>query len=211
MTIVLKTQLEPGIYSSEGGGKVQDVQSWVLGPRNLARAIKALLVQKKRMKNAYGNISCGSSWLEINGTRLDVQDFELEDLLQNDNRASFEKLGLTAKTSAQKCKEFLASIENGKYHARLAQESKEVIRSFFEINQVGFEELKDFLAKNHKLPLEHFTPSLLAAIASKAEAMLANGEAPIVELRPSDVRLGGQTLLRFSNAAFDEYPITVEL
>lgn len=208
MVISLKTEHDASIYTSEWVGPVKEIQSWAFGPRNFIRALKSLLVQKKRMKNAYGNISCGSSWLEINGTRLDVQDFELEDLLQNDNRASFEKLGLTAKTSVQKCKEFLASIENGKYQERLAQESKKVIRSFFEINQVGFDELKDFLAKNHKFPLEHFTPSMLAAIASKAEAMLANGEAPIVELHPSDVRLGGQTLLRFSNAAFDEYPLT---
>lgn len=47
---------------------------WSAGPRNLLRALKMLDSHKKHMEDCYGNVGCGTSWIEVNGYRLNESD-----------------------------------------------------------------------------------------------------------------------------------------
>ena len=74
--IVINTKLDAGIYESHGGGRTIAHHIFTTGPRNLIKAIKTLGEHRRDMIASYGNIGCGSSWLEIDGRRTDQYDLD---------------------------------------------------------------------------------------------------------------------------------------
>lgn len=54
------------------------------------------------------------------------------------------------------------------------------------INKIGKQEIREFLAANHKLGGEHFTDSMINAWAADAEFQMAEGNPPSVEIRSWD-------------------------
>jgi hypothetical protein len=74
--IELHTQLDSGIYKSQGGGQDLVVRTWTPGPRNLLKALAALHEERASNKLGYGNIGCGRSWLEIAGQVIPARDIE---------------------------------------------------------------------------------------------------------------------------------------
>lgn len=83
--ITIKTKLNSGIYQSEGGGEVRTHYSFNTNPRNLLKACKLLGEHKNSMKNGYGNIGCGRSWLEIDGQW--IHQFDIEAVTSTKNAA----------------------------------------------------------------------------------------------------------------------------
>lgn len=77
--ITLYTKLHNGIYASQGGGVKTIVSEWNIGPRNLLAAITELNETIQSNIVSYGNIGCGSSWLEIDGEKLNLEEI-LDDL-----------------------------------------------------------------------------------------------------------------------------------
>ena len=70
--VEIKRRLHEGIYRSSGGGEVRTVREWKnTNPRNLVAAAKLLPVIHKSSVEAYGNVGCGSCWIEIDGKKLD--------------------------------------------------------------------------------------------------------------------------------------------
>ncbi|MHB1441081.1 MAG: hypothetical protein ACYCSO_10165 [Cuniculiplasma sp.] len=65
--ITLHTRLNSGIYKSHGGGQDVTVSNWNCGPANLLKALDSLYEERQSNIRGYGNIGCGSSWLEIDG------------------------------------------------------------------------------------------------------------------------------------------------
>ena len=48
-----------------GGGTTREVRRWRLGPRNLARAVRALDGHRTKTERVWGNIGCGRTWLNL--------------------------------------------------------------------------------------------------------------------------------------------------
>ncbi len=82
MTITIKTRLADGIYRSDGGGQTITHYEFATGPRNLLRAIDTLATHQEKMRNGFGNIGCGRSWLEIDGHV--IPEFDLRDVATDD-------------------------------------------------------------------------------------------------------------------------------
>ena len=82
MSIIIKTRLNAGIYKSCGGGETRVHHEWATGPRNLIKAIQKLEEHRKEMRDGYGNIGCGSSWMEIDG--VEVDQFDLDEVYRDD-------------------------------------------------------------------------------------------------------------------------------
>ncbi|MFM6986614.1 MAG: hypothetical protein ACKOXG_10855 [Arenimonas sp.] len=82
MSIIIKTRLNAGIYKSCGGGETRVHYEWATGPRNLLKAIAKLGEHRKAMRDGYGNIGCGSSWMEIDG--VEVDQFDLDEVYRDD-------------------------------------------------------------------------------------------------------------------------------
>lgn len=79
--IKLFTELDSGIYASCGGGKVVLHQKWRTNATNIRRAINRLKKHRANMREYYGNIGCGYSWLEIDGHELtEYEEYEYEQL-----------------------------------------------------------------------------------------------------------------------------------
>ena len=68
------------------------------------------------------------------------------------------------------------------------------------VNKSGLEEIRRFLAENHKLGGDHFTDSMLSAWASEAEFQSAEGNPPSIEIRASD-SVSGHTVTYTISAA----------
>lgn len=56
----------------------------------------------------------------------------------------------------------------------------------YSVNEIGLNEIKEFLAKNHKLGGDHFTRDMLRAWADDAEFQLGEGNFATIEIRPWD-------------------------
>lgn len=54
------------------------------------------------------------------------------------------------------------------------------------VNKSGLQEIRNFLAENHKLGADHFTDAMIGAWASDAEFQSAEGNAPTIEIRSWD-------------------------
>lgn len=72
MRIELHTQLHSGIYASHGGGEDVIVKTFKASPRGYTLALKALKEERESNRVAYGDIGRGSSWLELDGDRLET-------------------------------------------------------------------------------------------------------------------------------------------
>jgi len=110
MTIAIKTRLHDGIYKSSGGGETRIHYEWTTGPRNLLKAVDTFSDHARDMVAAYGNIGCGGSWLEIDGTR--IHPFDVSDVREND-----EKDSLAYKSRTEKARELIATVRSGTYDA----------------------------------------------------------------------------------------------
>lgn len=108
MTITIKTHLNSGIYKSCGGGETRSHYEWTTGPRNLSKAVDQYFDHLRDMERSYGNIGCGSSWVEIDGVRINA--FDLQDLREGDDAGKYNP-----KTRTQKCREFIQYVRSGEY------------------------------------------------------------------------------------------------
>ena len=73
--IAIIQKLHEGIYKRHGGGERREIRAYKTGPRNLLAAAGFLTQARQEARVSYGNIGCGSTWMEINGERID--DIEL--------------------------------------------------------------------------------------------------------------------------------------
>lgn len=74
--ITIKTRLDDAISNS---GKDRIHYQFKTGPRNLLKALKLLKEHEKYMEECYGNIGCGSSWIEIDGKK--IGGFDIDDVI----------------------------------------------------------------------------------------------------------------------------------
>lgn len=114
MKITIKTRLHDGIYRSSGGGETCVAATYAAGPRNLLRAIVDLHEIRAGNVRSYGNIGCGSTWLEIDGTRIDR--FDLDDVARVDERGDY----YIPPTRTEKARALLAEVAAGTYAATRA-------------------------------------------------------------------------------------------
>ncbi|MEB8474250.1 hypothetical protein [Acidithiobacillus ferriphilus] len=112
MTITIKTHLNSGIYESSGGGETRTHYAFATGPRNLLKAIILLGEHRSDMERSYGNIGCGSSWLEIDGQR--IHQFDLQDVARDD-AAIFQRNEYThiqLKNRTTKANELIVEVQS---------------------------------------------------------------------------------------------------
>jgi len=102
--ITLHTRLNSGIYESHGGGQDVTVRNWNCGPANLLKALDALYEERQSNIRGYGNIGCGSSWLEIDGEFFDATalnyEIQFEQYIRDDkdfHRAPLSKIQIAKK------------------------------------------------------------------------------------------------------------------
>lgn len=74
------------------------------------------------------------------------------------------------------------------------------------VNEEGLREIKSFLAKNHKLGGDHFTPDMLRAWAADAEFQLGEGNDASIEIKSFD-SVSGHTETYTLSAAGVEWQI----
>ena len=102
--ITLHTRLNSGIYKSHGGGQDVTVRNWNCGPANLLKALDALYEKLQSNIRGYGNIGCGSSWIEIDGEFFDAtalnDEIQFEQYIRDDKnfyRAPLSKIQIAKK------------------------------------------------------------------------------------------------------------------
>ena len=78
------------------------------------------------------------------------------------------------------------------------------------VNAVGLAEIAAFLAENHKLGGEHFTPDMLRAWAADAEFSLAEGNGAVIELTARDSMRGVTQTFEISVSGLDIQAVEIE-
>lgn len=78
------------------------------------------------------------------------------------------------------------------------------------VNAVGLAEIAAFLAENHKLGGEHFTPDMLRAWAADAEFSLAEGNGAVIELTARDSMRGVTQTFEISVSGLDSQAVEIE-
>lgn len=123
MSITIKTHLNAGIYKSSGGGEIRTHHESVTGPRNLLKAVATLSEHRARMRCAYGNIGCGSSWLEIDGTRIDDSMFYGIDTHDADGMSAYDRAicHYTLLSPTAKARALIEQVRSGEYAAWVAR------------------------------------------------------------------------------------------
>lgn len=76
------------------------------------------------------------------------------------------------------------------------------------VNATGIAEIAAFLAENHRLGGEHFTPAMLHAWASDAEFQMSEGNPPRIEIAARDCVHGWTTEYTVTPAGIDTAPMT---
>ena len=71
------------------------------------------------------------------------------------------------------------------------------------VNDIGLAEIHEFLAANHRLGGDHFTPDMLRAWAADAEFSLSEGNDAGVELKARDSIHGRTQTFTVSDAGVD--------
>ncbi len=69
--ITVVTKLHRGVMQSFGAGVPVVHYEFSAGPRNLRVAARTLAEHAAEMERSWGNVGCGSSWLEIDGKQVD--------------------------------------------------------------------------------------------------------------------------------------------
>ena len=78
------------------------------------------------------------------------------------------------------------------------------------VNAVGLAEIAAFLAENHKLGGEHFTPDMVRAWAADAEFSLAEGNGAVIELAARDSMRGVTQTFEISVSGLDSQAVEIE-
>lgn len=81
----------------------------------------------------------------------------------------------------------------------------------YRVNATGLEEIKKFLADNHKLGGEHFDNAMLHAWAQDAEFQLGEGNSASIEIRSCDTVSGHTENYTISDAGLDCEEIEIEI
>ena len=71
------------------------------------------------------------------------------------------------------------------------------------VNEAGLNEIKEFLANNHKKGEDHFTPEMLHAWARDAEFQISQGNSASIEIRSWDTVSGHTESFTISDAGLD--------
>lgn len=80
----------------------------------------------------------------------------------------------------------------------------------YTINERGLDEIREFLATNHKKGGDHFTREMLEAWASDAEFQLSEGNPATIELRAYDCIHGYTMQYTISDAGIDAQTIDID-
>lgn len=80
----------------------------------------------------------------------------------------------------------------------------------YTVNETGLNEIKQFLADNHRLGGDHFTNDMLRAWAADAEFQLGEGNEASIEIRSWDSVSGNTTTYTISDAGLDGVEIEIE-
>lgn len=80
----------------------------------------------------------------------------------------------------------------------------------YSINEIGKQEIKQFLADNHKLGGDHFDDEMINAWAADAEFQLSEGNPATIEIRSFDSVHGRTQEYRISDAGIDKKEIEVD-
>ena len=80
----------------------------------------------------------------------------------------------------------------------------------YSVNEQGLNEIKEFLASNHKKGGDHFTREMLQAWAADAEFQLAEGNPASIEIRAWDAVSGHTETFTISDAGLDCVEIEIE-
>lgn len=78
------------------------------------------------------------------------------------------------------------------------------------VNAIGLAEIAAFLAENHKLGGDHFTPDMLSAWAADAEFSLAEGNGAVIELAARDSLRGVTQTFEISDAGMDSQVVEID-
>ena len=78
------------------------------------------------------------------------------------------------------------------------------------VNAVGLAEIAAFLAENHKLGGEHFTPDMVRAWAVDAEFSMAEGNGAVIELTARDSMRGVTQTFEISVSGLDIQAVEIE-
>ncbi|SIR39618.1 hypothetical protein SAMN05880558_11313 [Aeromonas sp. RU39B] len=113
MTIKIITRLDSGIASIHAGENHTRYE-WATGPRNLVKAMTLLPDHRRHMMDAYGNIGCGGSWIEVDGVRLSTDDmmkFESVCMYADMSASEYDKMfSIPRKTRTEWAKDMLDKI-----------------------------------------------------------------------------------------------------
>ena len=80
----------------------------------------------------------------------------------------------------------------------------------YSVNESGLNEIKEFLAENHKLGGDHFTRDMLRAWAAAAEFQLGEGNSATIEIRSWDSIHGRTQEFTISDAGLDSEEIEID-
>lgn len=80
----------------------------------------------------------------------------------------------------------------------------------YSVNEQGLNEIKEFLAGNHKKGGDHFTRDMLLAWAADAEFQLAEGNPATIEIKSWDSIHGRTQEFTISDAGFDAETVEID-
>lgn len=78
------------------------------------------------------------------------------------------------------------------------------------VNQVGLNEIAEFLGSHHKLGRDHFSSEMLRAWADDAEFQLAEGNDASIEIKSWDTLSGHTETFSISDAGIDSEVIEID-
>ena len=78
---------------------------------------------------------------------------------------------------------------------------------YFKINETGLDEIREFLAKNHKKGEEHFTIEMIKAWAKDAEFQISEGNPASIEIEDCSSASGATVSYRISDAGLTRIEI----
>jgi len=82
--------------------------------------------------------------------------------------------------------------------------------TIYSVNETGLNEIKEFLAANHKKGGDHFNRSMLLSWASDAEFQLSEGNSASIEIRASDSIHGRTEVFTISDAGLDAEEVEID-